>query len=163
MCPDVLWNAENHEYKMWYSGGDQFEPDAIGYATSRDGKHWSRIGSQPIFVPDPRHAWERQKVTACQVVRDGDWYIMFYIGFADPLTARIGLARSRDGIHDWRRHPQNPIIQASSRTGAWDYDAVYKPFAVRMPDRWLLWYNGRNNTSEQIGLAIHPGTDLGFD
>lgn len=163
MCPDVLWNPDEHRYEMWYSAGDQFEPDAIGYATSQDGNHWTRLDSTPIFKPDPRHPWEAHKVTACQVVRDGDWHIMFYIGFADPHTARIGLARSLDGIHAWQRHPQNPIIQPSSLAGSWDYDAVYKPFAIRMPDHWRLWYNGRRGSVEQIGLAIHPGTNLGFD
>ena len=34
MCPDVLWDGEQKQFRMWYSGGDQYEPDAIGYATS---------------------------------------------------------------------------------------------------------------------------------
>ena len=27
---------------MWYSGGEQYEPDAIGYATSKDGIDWTK-------------------------------------------------------------------------------------------------------------------------
>ena len=83
-----------------------------------------------------------------------------YIGFRDRDHAQIGLARSRDGITGWERHPANPILRPGA--GKWDADAVYKPFAVRDGTRWLLWYNGRRGGVEQIGVAIHDGEDLGF-
>ena len=75
-------------------------------------------------------------MTGCQVVRYEGWYYMFYIGFADVDHAAIGLARSRDGVHDWQRLPANPIIRPSENQ--WDHDAVYKPFALLDGDRWLL-------------------------
>jgi predicted GH43/DUF377 family glycosyl hydrolase len=85
---------------------------------------------------------------------------MFYIGFRDEEHAQIGLARSKDGITDWQRHPANPIIRPS--IDQWDSDAVYKPYAIFDDGRWLLWYNGRRGDMEQIGLAIHDGKELGF-
>ena len=94
------------------------------------------------------------------MVRQGDWYVMFYIGFSDPRTAQIGLARSKDGISGWHRYPANPIIRVGK--GQWDEDACYKPFAVYDGRKWLLWYNGRRGDLEQIGVAIHEGEDLGF-
>ena len=160
MCPHVMWDEDAREFRMWYSGGEQYEPDAIGYAASPDGLHWTKRHDNPIFKADPSHTWERHKVTACQVVRHGGWFYMFYIGFRDVDHAQIGLARSRDGITDWRRLPSNPII--SPAKDAWDADACYKPFAIFDPKstRWMLWYNGRRGSVEQIGLAIHDGTDL---
>jgi predicted GH43/DUF377 family glycosyl hydrolase len=160
MCPHVLWDADEGRYKMWYSGGEQYEPDAIGYATSRDGIAWSKHPGNPVFREAPANPWESRKVTACQVVRCDGWYLMFYIGFEDIDTARIGIARSRDGITRWERNPSNPIIAPT--TDAWDGDACYKPFAVWDGSRWLLWYNGRRRHDEYIGLAIHEGKDLGF-
>ena len=161
MCPHVSWDEELHLYRMWYSGGEQYEPDAIGYATSPDGRHWTRNGGNPIFRADPNTAWERHKVTGCQVVHQGDWFLMFYIGFRDVDHAQMGLARSRDGVGGWQRHPANPILRPGQ--DAWDADAVYKPFAILDATRWRLWYNGRRGGREQIGLAEHPGADLGFD
>lgn len=161
MCPHVLWDESAGIYKMWYSGGERNEPNAIGYATSPDGLHWAKHEANPIFVPDPAKDWEKHKVTACQVLRVGDWYVMFYIGFRDEPTAQIGLARSRDGITGWRRHAANPIIRLGR--GQWDHDACYKPFAIFDGRRWLLWYNGRRGGLEQIGVALHEGLDLGFD
>jgi predicted GH43/DUF377 family glycosyl hydrolase len=160
MCPHVLYDDNAKIYRMWYSGGEQFEPNAIGFATSPDGLRWTKHEQNPVFKPGPQHAWEKDRVTGCQVIRDGGWYLMFYIGFRDEQHAQIGIARSRDGISAWQRHPANPIIRPGKNQ--WDHDAVYKPYAIFDGRQWLLWYNGRKGSSEQIGLATHAGEDLGF-
>lgn len=158
MCPHVLWDQATRQWRMWYSGGEQYEPDAIGYATSQDGIHWKKHSQNPVFRADPDSPWEQHKVTACQVIRHDGWHVAFYIGFRDVDHAQIGMARSRDGVTNWQRHPANPII--SPDAGRWDHDACYKPFVVRDGDRWLLWYNGRRNHVEQIGMAVHDETEL---
>ena len=160
MCPHVVWDEAAGLFRMWYSGGEPYEPNAIGYATSKDGRTWTKHAANPVFRPDPSAAWEKHKVTAAQVVRHGGWHVMFYIGFADEHRAQIGLARSKDGLSGWQRHPANPIIRPGK--DAWDADACYKPFAILDGDRWLLWYNGRRGNVEQIGRAVHDGADLGW-
>ncbi len=160
MCPDVLYDEQQKLYRMWYSAGEQYEPNAIGYATSEDGQKWTRHAQNPIFRPEPKNPWEQDRVTACQVVKQGDWFLMFYIGFSDKHHSQIGLARSKDGITDWQRHAANPIIRPGK--GQWDAEAVYKPYAIFDGTRWLLWYNGRRGGVEQIGVAIHDGEDLGL-
>ena len=163
MCPDVQWDEEDQLFKMRYSGGEQYEPNAIGYATSPDGLHWTKYKNNPIFAADPNNTWEQHKVTAGQFVKRGDWYYMFYIGFENEHLARIGIARSKDGITGWERLKTNPII--SPDKDKWDGDACYKPFAIydEKEDLWRLWYNGRKGNVEQIGLVIRQGEDLGFD
>ena len=160
MCPHVIYDNKTKLYRMWYSGGDQYEPNAIGYATSEDGLKWSKHENNPIFKPDSKNAWEKDRVTACQVVRQGDWHVMFYIGFRDVSHAQVGVARSKNGITDWQRHRANPVIRPGK--GQWDHDAVYKPYAIFDGKQWMLWYNGRKGGVEQIGLALHEGEDLGF-
>ncbi|MDP4211764.1 MAG: family 43 glycosylhydrolase [Bacteroidota bacterium] len=159
MCPHVIWDETQKIFRMWYSGGEQYEPDAIGYATSPDGIHWSKYAGNPIFRNNKNNLWEQDKVTACQVIRRKDDYLMFYIGFKNIDYAQIGMARSRDGINNWERYPDNPIIKPGKE---WDSSAVYKPYAVQDGNRWLLYYNGRRNNKEQIGIAIHQGLNLGF-
>lgn len=160
MCPHVLWDEKARVYRMWYSGGEQYEPDAIGYATSSDGLVWKKLPSNPVFQSDPNIPWEKHKVTACQVEQRDGWFLMFYIGFRDVDHAQIGVARSRDGLANWQRLPVNPIIRPGLEK--WDHDACYKPFALFDGKQWLLWYNGRHGNKEQIGLAYHEGLDLGF-
>ncbi|HEY5911823.1 MAG TPA: family 43 glycosylhydrolase [Verrucomicrobiae bacterium] len=160
MCPHVTWDADENLFRMWYSAGDQYEPDAVGSATSSDGLTWKKHPANPVFRPDPNSPWEQHKVTAVQVEKRGDWYVMFYIGFRDVDHAQIGLARSKDGLSSWQRHPANPIVRPDQNQ--WDADACYKPYAIFDGTKWLLWYNGRRGSLEQIGVAIHPGEDLGF-
>lgn len=163
MCPSVLWDEGTKTFRMWYSGGEQFEPDAIGYATSPDGTHWTKDAANPIFRPEPKHAWESAKVAGAEVIDHDGWFYMFYIGYRDIHHANINMARSRDGISNWERHPQNPIISPSEN--GWDRDSDYKPLALPDPSgsRWLLWYNGRRRSSERIGLAIHQGGTLNWE
>ena len=161
MCPHVLWDEDQKLFKMWYSGGEQYEPNAIGYATSLDGITWKKSAANPIFAADPKNPWERERVTACQVQKWRGGYLMFYIGFRDVDHAQIGEAYSPDGITGWKRHPENPIVRAG--LNKWDHDACYKPYAIFDGEKWLLWYNGRHGRLEQIGVVMHPGEDLGFD
>lgn len=159
MCPHVIWDEQEKLYKMWYSGGEQYEPDAIGYATSKDGLNWVKDKNNPIFSNNAHNEWEKAKVTACQVIKRSNDYLMFYIGFKNIDYAQIGMARSKDGITGWERFRENPIIKPGLE---WDSSDVYKPYAVPDNDRWLLYYNGRRENHEQIGVAIHKGIDLGF-
>lgn len=155
MCPHVIWDESEKLFKMWYSGGETFEPNEIGYATSTDGIHWKKYRHNPVMVADKSKYYEKDRVTACQVIKRENDYLMFYIGFEDIHTARICMARSKDGIHNWERYSGNPIIQPSP--DGWDADATYKPYAVFDGKKWLLWYNGRTKHLERIGLAIHEG------
>ncbi|MGA1997588.1 MAG: family 43 glycosylhydrolase, partial [Bryobacteraceae bacterium] len=160
MCPNVLWDEAAGLYRMWYSGGEQYEPDAIGYATSADGLHWTKDPGNPVFRPNPAAVWEQARVTGAQVLRFDSWFYMFYIGFRDIDHAQIGVARSRDGVTNWQRNPRNPIVRPGQ--DAFDQDACYKPYAVFDGHRWMLWYNGRHGWLEQIALATHEGADPGF-
>jgi predicted GH43/DUF377 family glycosyl hydrolase len=159
MCPNVIWNTQQKLFQMWYSGGDQYEPNVIGYATSPDGIHWAK-NTKPIYTPDKNIQWEKDRVTAAHILPWKGEFLMFYIGFSDIDHAAIGLARSTDGTTNWVRNPNNPII--SPRLDTWDHDACYKPYAIYDGKKWRLWYNGRKERMEQIGVAYHEGEDLGF-
>ena len=160
MSPHVLWDEQENLWRMWYSGGEQYEPNAIGHATSVDGRHWTKDIANPIFRPDPLHPWEKERVAGAQVIQEGGWFYIFYIGYRDIDHAQIGVARSRNGIDKWERCPENPIVRAVGN--GFDGDACYKPYALFTDGKWMLWYNGRNRHLEQIGLATRNGRDLGF-
>lgn len=163
MNPFVLWDEKRRVYRMWYSAGETYEPNVLCYAESGDGLNWKKLPANPIYVADKNNAWERQRVGGCQVIRCGGWYYLFYIGYEDIHTARIGAARSKNGVTGWQRYRGNPIV--SPAASEWDADACYKPFALpdEENDCWLLWYNGRHENREYIGLALHDGLDLGFE
>lgn len=157
MNPDVIWDEEEQLFKMWYSAGEQYEPDVFGYAVSADGIYWKKKDT-PVFGPNPENTWEQCKVGGCHVVKVEDGYLMFYIGYQNVDYAQIGIAKSPNGVSDWYRYPENPIIAPDP--GEWDGEACYKPYAIYDGEKWILWYNGRTGSNEQIGVAFHTGYDL---
>lgn len=163
MNPFVMWDEEMQLFRMWYAAGEQYEPNVLAYATSKDGIHWDKLPANPIFAGFKDQPYERDRVGACQIVKADGWHYMFYIAYEDIDTARICVARSRNGISGWQHMKNNPIV--SPTPDGWDADACYKPSVIRdeKNNRWLLWYNGRNKRDEYIGLVIHEGLDLGFD
>ena len=163
MNPFVLWDEDLKLFRMWYAAGEQYEPNTLAYATSKDGIHWDKLPANPIFVANDENPYEQDRIGACHIEKYNGWYYMFYIGYEDIDTARICLARSKNGVTNWQKLPHGPIV--SSSDDGWDADACYKPSVIRDDEnnRWLLWYNGRRVHSEYIGLVIHEGLDLGFD
>ena len=156
MNPCVIYDAG--VYKMWYAGGETYEPNALGYAESLDGIHFTKYEGNPIFAADKRNAYERDRVGGCQVIKTDLGYLMFYIGYADIEHGCICAALSYDGIHDFRRARLNPLI-VSGESG-FDSDSCYKPTVLPVGDVYRVWYNGRQGEEEYIGLAEVSGDFL---
>lgn len=162
MNPCVIWDDKICKWRMWYAAGEQWEPNVLCYAESEDGINWKKYGGNPIFTKGEEGAWDCDRVGGCDIHRlpDGRW-VMFYIGYSDIDTARIGYAFSDDGITGWKRYSGNPIVQPEP--GKWNGDACYKPSVLPDPEnnRWLLWYNGRKNHDEYVGISMLEGMNLG--
>ena len=161
MNPYVRWDAKRGVWRMWYAAGETYEPNVLCYAESKDGLMWKKWDKNPMFGGAGGITWDRDRVGACEVypLPDGRW-AMFYIGYSDIDTARIGCAISRDGLTDWKRLDANPLVAPD--LGTWNGSACYKPSCIRdeKNNRWMLWYNGRNGGPEYVGGAIHDGLDL---
>lgn len=162
MCPHVMWDARRGAWRMWYSAGEQYEPNVNCYAESKDGIKWEKSPLNPVMAKGTRE-WEQNRVGGCEVhpLPDGT-FVMFYIGYKDIHTAAIGAAVSKDGISGWRRLKANPLVTPTP--GTFDASACYKPsvFCDEKNGRWMLWYNGRNGgKGEYIGLVLKEGLDLG--
>jgi len=162
MNPYVMRDDERGVFRMWYSSGEFIEPNVICYAESKDGIHWEKSPLNPVFFKGEEDAWDSDRIGGCEVHRLPDGrFILFYIGYTDINTARIGAAISNDGIRNWKRLKANPLVEPTP--GTWDGDACYKPSVYRdeANGRWLLWYNGRCGSPEYVGCVIHEGLDLG--
>ena len=161
MCPYVMYDEERQVLRMWYSSGETYEPNVECYAESKDGIHWERSPLNPIFGKGGPGDWDCDRVGGQEVHRLPDGrFIMFYIGYSDIHTARIGAAVSPDGITRWHRLGANPLVEPTP--GSWDANACYKPtvWHDRKNHRWMLWYNGRRGSNEFVGLVTHQGDDL---
>ena len=150
MNPFVMY--ENGRFRMWYAAGECREPNVICYAESEDGINWKKMEQNPIFSCAPENEYEQDRIGAVQLLREDNGYLMFYIGYKDVDTACVCAARSEDGITNWQRVPENPLITPTP--GTWDENACYKPAVVRGDDgAYHIWYNGRRGKEEYIGYA----------
>lgn len=151
MNPCVLWNEDKKIFQMWYAAGENYEPDVLFYAESKNGEQWIKH-KQPILFKDKTHEWEKYKVGGCDVKRQkNSTYIMYYIGYQNLDVTRICYAVSSDGIN-WTRPDYNICISPSQNS--WDSDAIYKPTVLQRDQTLYMWYNGRKGVEEYIGMAI---------
>ena len=150
----VLFDAESGLFKMWYGGAQASSPleFRIGHATSPDGVAWSRVGDEPVLIPET--FWERTAVDSPRVQRWDDQYHMWYTGrnFSAVSTWQIGYATSVDGV-SWRRYGGNPVLSGGGRG---DPVAVYIPNVLVDPDTGLLemWFVHRTTTRIGLGYAL---------
>lgn len=135
--------------KMWYSAGENYEPDVICYAESFDGVNWEKR-ENAVLTPNLINEWEKYKIGGCQVIKEKNIYTMYYIGYQNVDVARICIAHSKDGIN-WNRSRNNLLLSPSKNT--WDSDACYKPTVVYRGEWLYMWYNGRKKHKEYIGMA----------
>jgi predicted GH43/DUF377 family glycosyl hydrolase len=159
--PHVIWDEDTGLFRMWYSAGDNDVPDAIGYATSEDGEHWNKYQAEPVFEAQQENLWERLKVNGCQVIKENGWHYMFYTGYETKYRGRICIARSRDGVTNWERHPGNPIIVRGT-IGEFDVGGVFKPYLIHEEGNWKMFFTGYRADQLGIGMLLHEGDDLGF-
>ena len=101
MNPHVIYDKEENLFKMWYSADETYEPDVICYATSKDGITWKKYEKNPIFTPNPKKlSLDWFNIGGCDVHKiSNQKYLMFYIGYSDINTARIFVAKSKNGIN----------------------------------------------------------------
>ncbi len=151
MNPCVIY--KNGIFKMWYATGENYEPDVLCLAESRDGIEWIKYKDNPILKPS-KSEFECAKVGGCDVLEDQNKLGMYYIGYQNVDTGRICYAESYDGGYTWNSKGLNPLI--SPTKDGWDAHSIYKPTVVKdeTSDSLYLWYNGRKNRNEYIGLAI---------
>ncbi len=151
MNPFVMYDGGR--FRMWYAAGETYEPNVICCAESENGVEWKKYPGNPVFSANPEKEYEQERIGAVDILKEGNGYLMFYIGYRDIHTACICAARSKDGVTGWERVPENPLVMPSP--GEWDADSCYKPTVVREEDgTYRLWYNGRAGGAEYIGYAV---------
>ena len=137
--PQVLFDAEEGTYKMWFVATTDVARDArgknielaqkLGYATSPDGIEWA-IRPEPIFESGRR---------PCVIKNSPERYLMYMNSRPEPglpfdtLYKNIYAFTSGNGV-DWQRG-ESPIVQPSGSTTT----CVY-PYVVVTQQGYLMWH-----------------------
>lgn len=137
----------------WYQAGPR-QAVHIALAYSDDGFRW-RKRPAPVLRPGPRGSWDETAVADPYALACGEWFYLFYLGQNRHGRQRLGLARSRDGVH-WQKEHRNPLL-AGGGPGAFDERGVGEPAVFRAGDTFYMLYAGRSRGEHrQIGWAESP-------
>ena len=138
------------DFKGWYLGSGP-AVGAIGYATSSDGKTWTKYSGNPVIKPDQvPWALSTARLDYPFVIKEGGVYKVWFSG-TDMIVGgkAIGYATSPEGI-TWT-HAASSVLTKGSL--AWEASGVYHPFVIHRETKYEMWYAGIGGGNIQIGYA----------
>jgi predicted GH43/DUF377 family glycosyl hydrolase len=138
----------------WYQAGARDRP-SIGLARSPDGGHTWRKERRPVLTPGPRGSWDERGVADPAVGWARSGLYLFYLGQNRAQQQRLGVARSRDGVH-WEKLRTNPILELGE-AGAFDENGLGEPAVWQAKGFYWMLYTGRDvHENRRLGLARSP-------
>jgi hypothetical protein len=141
---------DGHEFWYWYQAGPRSQP-RLGLSRSTDGLTWRKQPS-PVLMPGPRGSWDERGVADPYIFTAGPYLYLYYLGQNRAQQQRLGVARSRDGVH-WEKLRSNPILELGG-TGAFDENGLGEPAVWSARGFYWMLYTGRDvHESRHLGLA----------
>lgn len=152
--PRAILREGPNDWRMWYEGVTAANKASAGYATGRDGIHWTKYPGNPIIQPS--EPWEGGpdgrvgEITPTTVMKSDGLYRMWYHSIGADMVRRIGYATSADGIN-WTKYPKNPVLEPGA-FGEWDAGGIGEPTVIRVGTDYYMYYM-RTTGHHGIGLA----------
>jgi predicted GH43/DUF377 family glycosyl hydrolase len=113
---------------------------------------WTRLhGGEPVLGPQGS-GFEAAGVFNPAVIKDGQDYVMLYRAQDAKGTSRLGIARSRDGIHFAREAEPALVPEADYERGG----GVEDPRLVKIGATFYLTYTAYDGKNAQLALATSP-------
>jgi predicted GH43/DUF377 family glycosyl hydrolase len=141
---------DGHEFRYWYQSGPRGQP-RIGLARSTDGRTW-RKEPAPVLPLGPRGSWDERGVADPYVFAAPPYLYLFYLGQDRAAQQRLGVARSRDGVH-WKKLRSNPILELGD-PGSFDENGLGEPAVWAARGFYWMLYTGRDaHENRRLGLA----------
>jgi predicted GH43/DUF377 family glycosyl hydrolase len=131
---------------LFYTGLDRARRQTLGLARSRDGWKWEKLRSNPILEMGAPGGFDENGLGEPAVWSGAGLWWMLYTGRAVNEQRRLGLAKSRDGVH-WEREPM--VIEGQ---GTWDREVVCDPTVEVMANEVRVWFGGGDRRSPDQNL-----------
>jgi len=141
-------------FYLYYLGQDRARRQRLGVARSRDGLVWEKLRTNPLLELGQPGAFDENGLGEPAVWSARGFYWMLYTGRDATEHRRLGLTRSRDGIH-WTKLPA-----VFAGAGAWDSKVICDPTVILDGDTVRVWFGGGDvahpveNIHGQIGYAV---------
>lgn len=90
----VINDTDEGCYKIWFTGTNDNDVGAIGFAKSTDGSSWDRYSNNPVLSP-AASGWDAGSVGTPSVIKETERYKMWYTGSSgNTMIGRIGYAEN---------------------------------------------------------------------
>ncbi len=139
---------------LFYQTYGNFPKDAICHAVSKDGVHFERDETNPVFAP--KGEWNNGRAIDADLVSH-DGKLLLYFATRDPegriqklgvASAPIGSAFNRN---DWTQECSSSILGPEL---PWEQECIEAPAVCKHDGRLYMFYGGAyNNCPQQIGCA----------
>ncbi|HEX9839266.1 MAG TPA: hypothetical protein VGA72_07975, partial [Anaerolineales bacterium] len=157
-------------YFYTMSGSTFNGPGDIGRATAPASTGPWTIDPAPMLSPGPSGSWDEVQVSAPNVLKTDNAYVMYYDARGNETTSMIGMATSSDGVH-WEKYnnpatsdpafaESDPVLKVSN--DGWDSKRVIDPNVIKTSNGWEMIYlatsgSGKFSAGEfSFGAAISP-------
>jgi predicted GH43/DUF377 family glycosyl hydrolase len=135
-------------YFYTLSGNTFVGPGEIGRASAPAPTGPWAIDPDPVLSPGPDGSWDDIQVSAPDVLKTDNGYLMYYDALGKNTTSLIGMATSSDGIQ-WEKYndpttndpafaESDPVLQVSE--DGWDSKRVLDPNVVQTPEGFEMIY-----------------------
>lgn len=136
------------EFVMLYRAQDSNGTSRLGYATSKDGLHFSRA-VQPVLTPEATYE-ENGGVEDPRLVKIGDIYYLTYTAY-NKRDAQLCLATSLDLIHWERQGILLPAYRGNWNVG-WTKSGAITSQKIH-GSYWMYWLGTAPDKTDQMGLS----------
>ncbi|MGA2130995.1 MAG: hypothetical protein ABSH50_01660 [Bryobacteraceae bacterium] len=141
-------------FYLYYLGQDRARRQRLGVARSRDGENWQKLRANPVLELGPYGSFDEMGLGEPAVWIGYGYYWMLYTGRDAHENRRLGMARSKDGVH-WEKLP---IVLAGDQP--WNSAVMCDPTIEVLGGKLAVWFGGGDRPSPdenlhgQIGVAI---------
>jgi predicted GH43/DUF377 family glycosyl hydrolase len=148
-----LFHAGDEVY-LFYVGMDRARRQRLGVAVSDDYVTWHKLRSNPILELGEYGAFDENGLGEPAIWASDGYYWLLYTGRDRREYRRLGLARSRDGVH-WEKLPD---IFAGGQP--WDSKVICDPSVLIEGNQVRVWFGGGDvarpdeNLHGRIGAGV---------
>ncbi len=142
-----------HIFYQTYGNARQ---DAICHAVSKDGIHFERNETNPIFHPEPS-AWSCGRAIDAEVVKfKGKYFLYFATRDPEFKIQKVGVAvadgKSKFNREDWKLAVDESILYPEL---PWEGKCIEGSSIHKRDGKMYMFYAGAyNNAPQQIGVAV---------
>ncbi len=155
--PHVIY-YENMYHMYYVHFTSLIKPQAIGYASSEDGIHFTRRDA-PIFEGDGDGFDAVSINRAIVMVEDDGTFVMYYNGSDSvgnpPFGKTLGRATAPTPTGPWTRDPEPILTTGSLRR--WDGGFIFPDTVLKDENgQYRMYFSGNGTGKGMVGLATSP-------